>query len=297
MAFHTNGRGKSANVEDLRFVKFLSGGDLSLQKHEPDFNDMLRMALQEARLKRGANAAPFSASDAEDALTLRENDSAPNQGGYGDWNPDGWSIPKRVGNIMWDGIVGQAAQALSHPGLTSAINTLHPGVMPRPAQMPATGITGYAKGGQVSGAAPDDPRMGMIADAEDALGHAEDGNELQPEHLATLQRFHDMFGPQALAHLHANVRQGMSMRPRKGRLVVGPKGDDKVPAMVDKTRKAKLTTGEFVMPVDAVHGAGQGDPVLGAQRLQQLSQHLTSLHTGGAAPGGSPPLHVEQVKR
>jgi hypothetical protein len=221
---------------------------------------------------------------------------------------------------MWDGIVGNAAQALAHPALTSAVRSLHPGVMP-----PAGGIAAYADGGPVApgqadpgGAAPSglpdptDPRMSAIADAEDALGSVEAGQPLQPEHVQALQSFTNAFGPTALAHLHANVKQGLTMRPRKARLVVGAGSgkSDGIPARVNNVQEAKLSNGEFVMPVEAVHGAGNGDPALGAQRLQQLSAQLASMKPAGAVkaasltpqasavqPAGGPPINVDNVQQ
>lgn len=215
---------------------------------------------------------------------------------------------------MWQGIVNNAAMALSHPGLTEVSQ----GLLPK-----SSGIAGYADGGPIlpdaqTPASPPDPRLGVIADAEDSLGDIEAGQPMGAGHVKTLQRFHDMFGPAALQHLHANVKQGLSMRPRRGRLVVGAGGgkSDSVPARVDKVKEARLSSGEFVMPADAVHGAGNGDPVLGAQRLQALSAHLTAMKPQAAAraqtlaapmhqmqpmrqmtatPSMQPPINVEQV--
>lgn len=201
---------------------------------------------------------------------------------------------------LWAGIVGNAAEALRHPGLTAAIRNLHPGIMPAASEPPKQmGIAGYADGGSVMppgmmgdpGGTPDpsmpdssDPRMEAIADAEDALGTIESGGTMQPEHIAALHTFNNTYGPTALGHLHANVRAGMRMRRASTpRVVVGAHGKDKVPALVDGVHQAKLTTGEFVMPTDAVAGAGGGDPVAGAQKLQQLSVMLAAQKPAAAA--------------
>ena len=237
---------------------------------------------------------------------------------------------------MWSGIVDNAAQALNHPDLTGAVRTLHPGVLAGGDSgiHDMGGPIGYADGGQVDpamggigaapGAPPDpaagapsqfdpnDPRMGAIADAEDALGTVEDGSPLQPQHVQSLQAFTNTFGPTALAHLHANVKQGLTMRPRKGRLIVGAGSgkSDGVPARVNNTHEAKLSTGAFVMPADAVHGAGNGDPALGARRLQQLSAQLAAMKPASgvkpaeltppakipAAMGAQPPVNVDNVQ-
>lgn len=225
---------------------------------------------------------------------------------------------------LWSGIVGNAAEALRHPGLTAALRNMHPGTLPAPAK---GGIAAYADGGAVasgadpamppmpapdSGQLPDmnDPRMGAIADAEDALATAHDGEPLQPHHVDALQHFTDTYGLPALQHLHANVKAGMTARPRRARLVVGQSGNDKVPAEIDGVHKAKLSTGEFVMPTDAVAGAGNGDPIVGAQRLHGLSQQLAALKPAKAvAPATEatldkpvaavksmqPPLNVDAV--
>lgn len=199
---------------------------------------------------------------------------------------------------LWSGIVGNAAEALRHPGLTAAIRSMHPGVMPETAK--PGGIAAYADGGAVApapdpamppmpspdaGKAPgmDDPRMGAIADTEDALATAQDGQPLEPHHVAALQQFTTAYGMPALRQLHAHVKAGMTMRPRRARLVVGQSGDDKVPAEIDGVHKAKLSTGEFVMPIDAVAGAGNGDPIAGAQRLHTLSTQLAALKPAAAA--------------
>lgn len=131
------------------------------------------------------------------------------------------------------------------------------------------GVVGFAAGGQVG--APD-PRVMMIADAEDALHR---GDHQHP----SLDKFVDTFGPKALEHLNNNVRAGHRMRAgMPARQITGPGGptDDAVPAVIDGVHPAKLSSGEVVLPVDAVKGAGDGDPRVGADRLMQLSQRLAA---------------------
>lgn len=138
---------------------------------------------------------------------------------------------------------------------------------------------GYADGGMVEAvpeAAPSpfagmDPRVTIIADAEDAL----DGTAADPE--AAIKKFVDTFGEEALKTLAAQVKQGLSLRKGKPRVVQGPGGptDDAVPAMIDGVQPAALSSGEVVMPVDAVMGAGDGDPRAGADKLMALADHLS----------------------
>lgn len=131
-------------------------------------------------------------------------------------------------------------------------------------QLARGGVVGYAAGDAV------DPRVAMIADAEDAL-HS--GNHQHP----AVAKFASTFGPQALKNLHGNVRAGLRMRASMpARQIMGPGGptDDAVPAVIDGQHRAKLSSGEVVMPVDAVAGAGNGDPKVGAQRLMELAHRL-----------------------
>ena len=66
-----------------------------------------------------------------------------------------------------------------------------------------------------------------------------------------------------------------------GRLVRGPGGpkDDAIPAVVvDRAgahHPARLSDGEFVMPIEAILGLGEGDPAVGAQRMQELADRLS----------------------
>lgn len=143
-------------------------------------------------------------------------------------------------------------------------------------KMAAGGIVGYAEGGPM-GDTPD-PRFNLIADAEDALdsviktGHQTDADK------ATLAKFAQQFGPDALQKLAANVQGGMKIRSNQSRLVRGPGGptDDAVPAQTDSGEQVRLSNGEFIMPVAAVAGMGDGDHKLGAERLQQLSERLAA---------------------
>lgn len=123
-----------------------------------------------------------------------------------------------------------------------------------------------ARGGVV-GYADRDPRVSMIADAEDALHRGDHQHE-------SITRFVDSFGPKALENLNNNVRAGYRMRA--GRVVSGPGGptDDAVPAVIDGQHPARLSSGEFIVPVNAVEGIGDGDPKVGADRLHALVERF-----------------------
>lgn len=155
---------------------------------------------------------------------------------------------------------------------------------------------GYAEGGIVDALPPRqpdgmspmaglDPRVALIAEAEDAL----EGDHPNPEQA--LKAFVDAFGEEALQQLAAQVKGGMTLKKGKPRLVEGKGGpkDDAIPARIDEVDEAALSNGEFVMTADAVANAGDGDPRVGAERLMQLNERLS----------GRPPaeeLIVEKVQ-
>lgn len=146
------------------------------------------------------------------------------------------------------------------------------------------GIVGYADGGMVEpsplAAAPGnnlnmaDPRVQIIAAAEDALENALEGAP-QPDDEADVTAFVEAFGQGALERLKENVMGGMKMR--RGRMVRGPGGpkDDMVPAVVDGDQPVNLSNGEFIISAAAVEGAGDGDPMVGAEKLMALNDALS----------------------
>ena len=147
------------------------------------------------------------------------------------------------------------------------------------------GIVGYADGGMIEpsplAAAPGsdlnmaDPRVQIIAAAEDALENALEGAP-QPDDEADVTAFVEAFGPGALERLKENVMGGMKMR--QGRMVRGPGGpkDDAVPAIVDGEQPVALSNGEYIVPAEAVAAAGEGDPMRGAEMLTELSERLAN---------------------
>lgn len=144
------------------------------------------------------------------------------------------------------------------------------------------GMVGYADGGIVDAAAaapPQDPRIEIIAAAEDALENAIAGAP-EPDDEADLAAFIETFGEGALEQLKANVAEGMKMRPKRsaGRMIAGPGGpkEDMVPAVVDDGTPVALSNGEYVVPADAVAAAGDGDPMAGAAALDELSARLAA---------------------
>lgn len=162
----------------------------------------------------------------------------------------------------------------------------NPGVMPEHdyfkgfADGGGVGIAAAGEGATMAGTpatAGMDPRLIIIADAEDAL----EGQHPNPEEA--IQAFIEAFGEAAFSQLRERVEQGNSLRASESRLVRGPGGpkDDKVPARINQVEEAALSDGEFVMPTDAVMGAGDGDVVEGAKRLTQLADVLGQRQPSG----------------
>ncbi len=145
----------------------------------------------------------------------------------------------------------------------------------------------FAEGGAVPGpSAPPavsglDPRFVVILNAEDALK----GQHTDPD--AALQEFIEIFGEAALGQLKARVDAELAQGG--SRMIRGPGGpkDDAIPAVINDVQEARLSDGEFVVPAEAVAGAGEGDPELGAMRLTELSDRL-----GGQMSGG---LRIDRV--
>lgn len=168
-----------------------------------------------------------------------------------------------------------------NPGVSGEWQYFRPGYA-------AGGLVQYAEGGAVEAAVSQspngapmgglDPRITIIADAEDALT----GESANPEEALAL--FVKSFGQDALAMLKAQVKSGMTLRghqrkqPRmaKSRFIEGAGGptDDAIPAVIDGKQPAALSDGEFVLPAAAVRGAGDGDKNKGAAKLEQLSAML-----------------------
>lgn len=138
------------------------------------------------------------------------------------------------------------------------------------------GIVGYAEGGPVSPLAEQDPRVAVIAAAEDAIEDIVAGGKPDEEETAALKKFVEMFGDGALKLLHDNVKAGMKMNQKGGkggRAIEGPGGpkDDAIPAVLDNGQPTALSDGEFVMSADAVAGAG------GPEAMQELHDRLASM--------------------
>jgi hypothetical protein len=143
---------------------------------------------------------------------------------------------------------------------------------------------GYAEGGMVD--PMQDPRMELIADAEDVLEDIAAGAPPDARGAEILKAFVAQFGDDALRALNDQVMAGMKMRPSRSRetgsprLIEGPgtETSDSIPAMIEDApggpQPAALSDGEVVIPANAVRAAGQGDREKGAAQLMALSDML-----------------------
>ena len=214
---------------------------------------------------------------------------------------DGSSGYDRYGNVVFPdmppyrpGIDGEWLYFREHGyaegGIVDALN-------PPPPPPPTPGGLEAAMAPPVDTPSPlsgQDPRVALIADTEDALEETIVGGKPSPEGQQAMMKFIDTFGQAAFERLFANVRAGKKMRKGGGkgpRMIKGEGGpkDDKVPAVIDDVQEARLSSGEFVWPAESVAAIGEGDPLLGARRLQELNDRLTG------KPTGPKPVQVENV--
>jgi hypothetical protein len=133
---------------------------------------------------------------------------------------------------------------------------------------------GYAMGGMVDRAMEMDDRT-VVKEAMAAIM----GQSPNPE--AAIAMFVDRFGEEALQILMQKVQGG-----QQGRYIEGA-GDglsDSIPAMVDGQQPSALSTGEFVVPADAVSHLGNGDNKTGAKELYGMIDRLRQARTGSPTP-------------
>ena len=133
---------------------------------------------------------------------------------------------------------------------------------------------GFAMGGMVDRAMEMDDRT-VVKEAMAAIM----GQSPNPD--AAIMMFVDRFGEEALQMLMQKAQGG-----QQGRYIEGP-GDglsDSIPAMVDGQQPSALSTGEFVVPADAVSHLGNGDNKTGAKELYGMIDRLRQARTGNPTP-------------
>jgi hypothetical protein len=139
-------------------------------------------------------------------------------------------------------------------------------------------VRGYANGGMVDQAMQLDDRT-VVKEAMAALS----GQSPNPEEAIAM--FVDRFGESALQALMQKMQGGMQ-GGMQGRYMQGP-GDglsDSIPAVVDGQQPSALSTGEFVVPADAVSHLGNGDNKTGAKELYGMIDRLRQARTGNPTP-------------
>jgi hypothetical protein len=68
---------------------------------------------------------------------------------------------------------------------------------------------------------------------------------------------------------------------------------DSVPGMIDGTEEVALSSGEFVVPADAVSGAGNGSTDAGARRLMSMVDEIRRSRTGTERPAEE--INAEEI--
>jgi len=175
-----------------------------------------------------------------------------------------------------------------NPGLQTGIaSTMGPGGAPGQASpveptQPAGPVgmgaqQGFAMGGMVGQAPQMDDRT-LVKEAVAAIM----GQSPNPE--AAIAMFVERFGEEALQMLMQKVGGDTGMG--QGRYLEGP-GDglsDSIPAVVDGQQPSALSSGEFVIPADAVSHLGNGDNKSGAKELYNMIDRLRQARTGSPTP-------------
>lgn len=202
-------------------------------------------------------------------------------------------------NFLRNQLVGtpaskQEEQPQVNPGLqTGIMSTMSPGgapgqASPQPNMMQMRNAydnlmsrqtlpgaaSGYAMGGMVDRAMEMDDRT-VVKEAMAAIM----GQSPNPE--AAIAMFVDRFGEEALQMLMQKAQGG-----QQGRYIEGA-GDglsDSIPAIVDGQQPSALSTGEFVIPADAVSHLGNGDNKTGAKELYGMIDRLRQARTGSPTP-------------
>ena len=124
------------------------------------------------------------------------------------------------------------------------------------------GIIGLMGGGRPADAAPSAPP------------------QMAPEQMAFLQAL--MGGSKDVEDLQAKAKAAGG-KAAGGYLNGGSVGDgmsDDIPATIDGTQPAALSTNEFVVPADVVSGLGNGSSDAGAQQLYAMMDRIRKARTG-----------------
>lgn len=119
------------------------------------------------------------------------------------------------------------------------------------------------------------PQMGGgMGDQELIMMAAQAIKSPTPESQRVLEMFVQKFGPDALQRLAEMVNPPIP--ENMGRLLKGPGTgtSDSIPAVIDGSQPAALSTGEFVVPAKAVSKLGKGSTDAGAQKLQSMVDNV-----------------------
>lgn len=104
-----------------------------------------------------------------------------------------------------------------------------------------------------------------------------------PRQQPAMTQFGQAQAPQTPAPRPSNVQQ-----MEHGRFVdpMARDGDgmaDNTPALINGQQPAAMTSGEYVVPADAVSHMGNGSSAAGAQQLDQMVGRVRKMRTGGIA--------------
>ena len=129
------------------------------------------------------------------------------------------------------------------------------------------------------------------------------GQELDPSMESELDKAIEEFvnasgedGQMALASLVSAVQAELSGEGGGDASLIGGPGDgmsDSVPGNIDGEEEVRLSSGEVVIPADAVSGLGNGDTESGAQNLMDMVDRIRQARTG--SPVQSPQVNPNEM--
>jgi hypothetical protein len=142
-------------------------------------------------------------------------------------------------------------------------------------------LVGNAEGGVIKSSSGNKyesnaPSLDLIDMTVSALmGEVEKSDKVVKEFIAK-------YGEDALAQLAEDVISGGD-----GSFLRGPgdgKADD-VPGLIDGSEPVMLSSGEYVVPADAVKGLGDGSESRGADRLMRMIDDIRNMKSTTGVPG------------
>lgn len=169
----------------------------------------------------------------------------------------GRAAPRNMPNFSPRGYAGGGLADLQ--GIAGAAGVPAPSPMGMPEDMSAPPIGDIPAG--------DDEYSQRVMELKEALYSG------GPEGDGVIRDFVEDFGEEALMSVIDEMSQGPLDGPGDGM-------SDQIPATIDGGEEVRLSSGEYVVPADAVSGLGNGSSDAGAQALMDMVDRVRGSRTG-----------------